>query len=196
MSAPSIQAQNQQYVAEMHEALKGIPLGKLEEIASLLERAYEHGKTVYVVGNGGSAATASHMACDFAKTTLGKRHHEIHKRLKAISLSDNMPLITAWGNDVAYEHVFEQQLRNLANEGDVLIAISASGNSPNIVLCLQTARAMGLRTVGFLGFKGGKSLELCDHAVVVESENYGVIEDLHSILNHMLTATLRSMICV
>ncbi len=120
-----------------------------------LRAAFETGSRVFIAGNGGSAATASHMACDLAKTTLGKSTTLPTKRIKAIALTDNMPLITAWGNDVSYDCVFAEQLRNLAEAGDLLVVISASGNSPNVIEALKAAKEIGMKTVGLLGFEGG-----------------------------------------
>jgi len=146
-----------------------------------------------VVGNGGSAATASHMTADFQKTVLGKEIG-ISRRIKAIALSDNVPVITAWGNDFGYDLIFSEQLRTLAEPGDLLIVITASGNSPNIVAALEAAKQLGVATIGLLGFQGGKSKALCDAPIVVESTNYGIIEDAHSIFMHMMTAAMRDTV--
>lgn len=182
------------YIDDLSNAMHGIPAEQIEAVRATLEDAFEHGRTVFIAGNGGSAATASHMACDFQKTTLAKEHARVSKRIRCIALSDNMPLITAWGNDVHYDEVFGQQLRNLANSGDVLLVITASGNSPNIINALQAASELGVKSIGFLGFEGGKALAMCDQAVVVRSGDYGVIEDGHSVLMHMVTAALRSTV--
>lgn len=187
-------SQNQQYLADLHVALEAIPMDHVDAMCAAIEAAYHDGRKIFIVGNGGSAATASHMACDFAKTTLGKSHKSISKRFKAIALSDNVPLITAWGNDVSYDAVFGEQLRNLADPGDLLIVITGSGNSPNVLHCLEVAREMGVKTVGLLGFEGGKALALCDVSVVVKSSNYGIVEDAHSVLNHMVTACLKNVV--
>ncbi len=181
----------ERYLTDLHSAMTKIPKGAIAAVSDSIVEAFEQGKQIFVAGNGGSAASASHMACDFAKTTLGKSHEKISKRMKAIALSDNVPLLTAWGNDVGYEVVFAEQLRNLANAGDLLIVITASGNSPNIIECLNASRELGLKSIGLLGFQGGKARELCDIAIVVESSDYGVIEDGHMILNHMFTEFLK-----
>lgn len=179
------------YRDAMIGALQQLDIEKVNAIASVLFSALKECKQIFVIGNGGSAATASHMMCDFAKTTLGKSHEQIKHRVRAIALSDNAPLITAWGNDVGYDVVFAEQLRNFANKGDVLISISASGNSPNVLKALEAAKELGLTNICLLGFSGGKALSLADHAIVIDSSNYGVIEDMHGILNHMLTTMLR-----
>jgi D-sedoheptulose 7-phosphate isomerase len=182
------------YINDLCAALHAIPTDKIDAVRQSLESAFNDGRTVFVAGNGGSAATASHMACDFQKTTLAKEHERIAKRIRCIALSDNMPLITAWGNDVSYNEVFGQQLRNLGNEGDTLLVITASGNSPNILNALEAAHQQGIKTIGFLGFQGGKALPLCDLAIVVQSSDFGVIEDAHSVLMHMVTAALRETV--
>lgn len=153
----------------------------------ILERS-KKGKTVYLIGNGGSAATASHLATDISHGILlgGK------PLIKAISLVDNVPLITALSNDKGYENVFTNQLKNLFQEGDILIAISASGNSPNIVNAVKLVNKMEGITIGFLGFDGGKLGELCDYVINVKTEKgqYGPVEDVHVFLNHMITSYL------
>ena len=190
----NLAAMSRNYFADLSAALSAIPEGDIVEAGKLIQSAYEGGRTLFVIGNGGSAATASHMLCDFGKTTLGKSHDAISRRIKVVALTDNVAVITAWGNDHSYDEVFSQQLRNLADRGDLLIAISASGNSPNIVSCLHAARELGVQTLGLLGFSGGKALPLCNHAVVVRSEDFGVIEDAHSVLNHLLTAYLKTVV--
>jgi D-sedoheptulose 7-phosphate isomerase len=182
------------YINDLCSALHAIPTADIDAVRQSLESAFNEGRTVFIAGNGGSAATASHMACDFQKTTLAKEHERIAKRIRCIALSDNMPLITAWGNDVSYNEVFGQQLRNLGNEGDTLLVITASGNSPNILNALEAARDRGIKTIGFLGFEGGKALALCDQAIVVRSSDFGIIEDAHSVLMHMVTAALREAV--
>ncbi|MBI1756187.1 MAG: SIS domain-containing protein [Fimbriimonas ginsengisoli] len=182
------------YADELAAALRALPFDTITLVGDLLADACRNGAQVFIIGNGGSAATASHMACDLAKTTLGKVADLPARRLRALALTDNVPLITAWANDVSYDSVFSEQLRGLARAGDVLIAISASGNSPNILRCLEAARELGVKTVGFLGFGGGAALALCDLAVVVDSRDYGIVEDAHSALNHMLTASLKAVV--
>jgi D-sedoheptulose 7-phosphate isomerase len=182
------------YINDLSSALHAIFTSDIDAVRRSLESAFNEGSTVFIAGTGGSAATASHMACDFQKTTLAKEHERIAKRIRCIALSDNMPLITAWGNDVSYNEVFGQQLRNLANAGDTLLVITASGNSPNIINALEAAVQLGVKTIGFLGFEGGKALALCDQAIVVRSTDFGVIEDAHSVLMHMVTAALRETV--
>lgn len=182
------------YLNELDASLRAIPIERLEAVRKALTACFEAGRTVYVAGNGGSAATASHLACDLQKTTLAKEHDRVAKRIRCIALTDNVPLMTAWGNDVGYDEIFGQQLRNLASPGDTLLVITASGNSSNILSALRAARELRLETIGFLGFDGGKALDECDLSVVVESRNYGVVEDAHSVLMHMLTGALKPIV--
>lgn len=182
------------YTAGFVAVVDGLDAGAIATAAEQVRLAFESGRRIFVAGNGGSAATASHMACDFAKTTLGKAQTLPTKRMKAIALTDNVPLITAWGNDVRYDVVFSEQLRNLAEAGDLLIVISASGNSPNILDVLKTAHELGLSTVGLYGFDGGKALAMTDHAVVVRSAHFGYIEDAHSVINHLITDYLKQSV--
>src|SRR5216684_1154739 len=140
------------YLSELEELLREISQAHLQAVLQLLERAYHDGHRVFVMGNGGSAATASHFALDLAKNTIMAGI----PRLKAISLTDHVPLITAWSNDTAYEHIFAEQLANLIEPGDVAIGISASGNSLNVIKALLLAKRSRAYTIGLLGAQGGK----------------------------------------
>ncbi len=170
------------YLDRLQTALATISPELVNEFASRLYRAYTDGKQVFVLGNGGSASTASHMAADLAKNTIGPNM----RRFRIMSLNDNAPLITALSNDLGYHRVFAEQLMNLIRPGDVLVAISGSGNSPNVLRALEYAREQCAQVVGLLGFNGGRAAPLCDTAIVVDSSDYGVIEDAHLILNHIL----------
>lgn len=182
------------YLTHLKDVLSAVDMDGLDQATGLLASAFENDRTVFVAGNGGSAATASHLACDFCKTTLGKKPKEVGRRLRSIAVNDNTPLLTAYGNDVAYEDAFAETLRTLAKKGDVLIVITASGNSPNIIRCLEAAKLIGMDTIGFLGFKGGKAKDMLDIHILAESENYGVIEDSHSVFMHMLTEHLKEVV--
>jgi len=159
----------------------------IEKIAQLLETAEKNGKTVFVMGNGGSAATASHIATDWSKTAerVGK------PLLRCISLNDNVPFMTAIGNDLGYEHVFSRQLENLLDAGDVVVIISGSGNSPNVVKAAELSRKKGATTVGMTGFTGGKLRQMADVCLHVNSDQYGVIEDLHMAAGSILAFYLK-----
>ena len=178
------------YLDTICTALRETAHESVEAIIGILTTAYENGNTIFIAGNGGSAGTASHLACDLSKTTLGADPRSKTRRFKVLSLSDNVPLMTAWANDEGYEHIFSEPLKNFSAEGDVLIVISASGNSPNIVNALKTARALKLRTFGLLGFGGGKAKELAESSLVVESRDYGCVEGVHSVLAHLITSRL------
>lgn len=153
-----------------------------------LELARQHQRTVFFIGNGGSAATASHFANDLVKAT------RVDGRLgfRAMSLTDNIQLLTALANDYGYETVFTGQMRDLFKKEDLLVAISASGNSPNVVAAVKLAKERGGRTVGLVGFDGGALRALCDVVVHVQSEKgeYGPVEDIHLILEHLITGYL------
>ncbi|MBK9715262.1 MAG: SIS domain-containing protein [Kouleothrix sp.] len=183
-----------EYRSGLQAVLDGLAVDDIHEAIAYFHEAYDQGRQVFIVGNGGSAATASHMACDLAKSVLGRAGEANARRFKAIALTDNMPLVTAWGNDASYEHVFAEQLRNLANPGDLLVVITASGNSPNVVAAAKVASQLDLRSIGLLGFDGGVVRGLLDHAIVVASDNYGYVEDAHMILNHLITDYFKQVI--
>lgn len=176
------------HLQKVQEAVVDLPRREIGEIARLLLAALDRGARVYIFGNGGSAATASHLACDLAKSTIVAGA----ARLGIISLADNVALMTAWANDTSYENIFAEQLKNLLRPQDLVIAISASGNSPNVLAGLRVASSVGATTVGLTGFDGGKLRHLVDVCVVAPGENHGQIEDLHLIVGHAITAALRA----
>ncbi len=145
---------------------------------------------IFILGNGGSAATASHMANDLNKGASVPGQ----PRFKAIALTDNVPLMTAWGNDTSYENIFVEQMMNFLELGDVVIAISASGNSPNVLRALRVARQYGAITIGFTGRDGGQLRRLVDHGVFIPSDHIGQQEDGHMILDHVITSALRQLV--
>lgn len=175
------------YLATLARMLATVPEEPLGRAIALLLEAQATGQRVYVMGNGGSAATASHFASDLMKTA----HVAGLAPLRVHALTDNTPLVTAWANDVAYERIFAEQVAALVEPGDVVIAISASGNSPNIVAGLAAAAARGARTIGLLGFDGGASRTLVDIAVHVPCHHYGLAEDTHLAIAHAMTAAIR-----
>ena len=181
------------YLDGLKVILDSLALNEVQELIHTLASAYEQGKRVFIVGNGGSAATASHMACDLGKTVLNGSAELPDRRFKVLALTDNVPLITAWGNDASYDCIFAEQLRNLAGEGDLLIVISASGNSPNIVEAVRAARQLGVYSFGLLGFDGGVVRALLDQSIVVHCEHYGYIEDVHMMIVHLVTAYFRGI---
>jgi len=176
------------YLAETRAALDDPQLvDGIRRLVPLLLKARAEGRTVFFFGNGGSAATSSHMSQDLGKLTI----LEGKKRFRSVSLTDPLPLILAWANDRAYAEVFAEQVKSQGRAGDLVIGISGSGNSPNVLRALEEARKMGLITVGFIGTGGGKMKPLCDVPIVVASGNMQHIEDLHHILLHLVTAYLR-----
>lgn len=178
------------YLTTLARTIDELPRGEIWEVISVLEGAWRRGARIFIVGNGGSAATASHIANDLNKLTIVPGQ----PRLKAIALTDNVPLITAWGNDSAYAQVFAEQLLNFLEPGDIVLAISCSGNSPNILRALEVAREHQAVTVGFTGDVGGKLVQLVDHCILVPSDHIGRQEDGHLILGHVIANTLRLLI--
>ena len=177
------------YFSGLEQMLRAISLAHLERVLRLLEEAYLNGRRIFIMGNGGSAATASHFALDLAKNTIVPGA----PRLKAISLTDHVPLITAWSNDTAYEHIFEEQLANLIEPGDVVIAISASGNSLNLINALRLAEVSRAFTIGLLGAKGGKIKDMVDAYMLALGQNIEQEEDAHMIVAHVITRHMREV---
>jgi D-sedoheptulose 7-phosphate isomerase len=169
-----------------------IPIDQVDQVSGILVTAYEQRRTVFVFGNGGSAALASHFACDLAKGTVNGSP----KRFRVMALTDNVPLMTAWANDSKYEDIFSEQLANFAMPGDVAFAISASGNSPNVLKALRVAKEAGLTTTGLTGFSGGRMLALCDACIVVPSNNMQVVEDLQLSVAHALFTCVRARVSI
>ncbi len=175
------------YLVEVQETLDLLPEEQIEEVVDVLLSANYVGSTVFTAGNGGSAATASHFACDLAKGTIVPDR----PRFRVVALTDNVPLMTAWSNDVAYEDMFAEQLRGLMGRGDVLVAFSGSGNSENVLRAVALARQMGGITIGFSGFEGGKLSGMVDVPVVVPNHCMEQIEDVHMVLSHLVCTVLR-----
>ncbi len=176
------------YKKNLFSTVEALDHGEIEEFMQLLIGAYKNNKFVFVIGNGGSAANASHFAQDLAKGT--RQNPDQTKRLKALSLTDNLPFVTAQGNDEGYESVFEQQLRTFASPGDLLVSISGSGNSPNIIRAVEWANKNGLVTIGITGFDGGKLKKLSHYSVNVALNNMCTSESVHSIIFHYIVLEL------
>lgn len=168
--------------------LHRVDLDAVERIVQRLRLARDHGATIYICGNGGSAATASHWVNDLGKATKTSGRLPV----RAMSLSDNISWLTALANDEGYDQVFAGQLENFAQTGDVLIAISASGNSPNLVKAVELARSRGVVTIGLLGFDGGVLKNKVDDYVWLPTEKgaYGLVESMHTLVCHLLTDCL------
>ena len=180
------------YFENYSRVVAELPYAKIEQVADELHRAYEQERRGFLFGNGGSAALASHFACDLGKGTTVPGNH--HKRFRVLSLTDNVPLITAWANDTSYEQVFAEQLRNFVQPGDVAFGISGSGSSPNVLLALQVARESGAFNIGLTGFKGGKMPGLCDLCIIIPSDNMQIIEDFQLSITHALFTMVRHRI--
>ena len=178
------------YFRKYTAGLNKLDLNKIEEVVKILFRAWQHDNKVFIIGNGGSASTASHMACDLGKGTLENHYDRNLRRLNVISLTDNVAHITAIGNDLGYENIFAQQLQNLAKHGDILISITGSGNSPNIIKAVKCGNDLGMITIGLLGFNGGLLKDLVDHHIIFEENHYGRVEDFHLMVDHIITERL------
>jgi D-sedoheptulose 7-phosphate isomerase len=182
------------YLTELQRVLRELPAEDLSTFLRALEDAYLRDCQVFIIGNGGSAATASHMACDLGKNTCRPNGVRTRRPFRVTSLVDNVPLLSALANDCGYEHVFSEQLAGLIRAGDLLIAISASGNSPNVLEAIRFAKAKGAFSTALLGFEGGQAAGLVDAAIVVRSTDYGVIEDAHLAVNHLAAEWLKHVI--
>jgi D-sedoheptulose 7-phosphate isomerase len=182
-----LQTMLRDYWNEVADVAAAIDIASLERVAVMLLTCQARGHVIFVVGNGGSAATASHFACDLSKGTRRDGPPTFH----VVSLTDNVPLLTAWANDSGYERVFSEQLTALARPGDLLVAISASGNSPNVVAAVAAARSCGMGVVGFTGSSGGRLPHLVDVVVNVPSDRIEVVEDAHLVIAHSLCVTVR-----
>src|SRR5437588_7583137 len=170
------------YLDSVSRLIAELPAEPMVRIVDRLMEAYDSGRRLLLLGNGGSAATASHLVADFQKCIyLGGG-----KTFQALAITDSVPLITAWANDTSYENVFAEQVRTWARPGDLVIAISGSGNSPNVLRAVEVARACGAYTIGLAGFEGGKLKPLVDECVVVPSDNMQQIEDVHMVIGHIL----------
>lgn len=179
----------EEYYAAHQSVLHNLPYEEMDRAIREIWSAYERGANIFTFGNGGSAALASHFACDLGKGTVVS--NEGQKRFRVISLADNIPLMTAWANDHGYEHVFAQQLENLALPGDLAFAISGSGNSSNVLRALTVARDHGARTIGLAGFDGGKMKRLCDVCVILPSDHMQIVEDFQLSVTHAMFSVIR-----
>jgi D-sedoheptulose 7-phosphate isomerase len=173
-----------EYFQSYQQTVARLPYHAIDQTALLLVRACEEGRSIFLFGNGGSASLASHFACDLSKGTVGRTNG--NRRFRALALTDNLPLLTAWANDSSYENIFAEQLRNFVRREDIVFAISGSGNSPNVLHALEVAKEAGAFNIGLGGFQGGKMKQLCDLCIVIPSNNMQVIEDLHLSTTHAI----------
>jgi D-sedoheptulose 7-phosphate isomerase len=174
------------YYQRFADALLTFDKAPLTEVLAVLDRVIAAGGVVWTAGNGGSAAIANHTVCDMSKGT----HVEGHAPLRSISLTSNIPILTALGNDISYDDIFAEQLKYYLTDRDALLVVSSSGNSPNVVRACEYANARGVPTIAFVGFKGGRLKEIATHVIHVPAENYGIVEDTHMSLIHCLTQYL------
>jgi D-sedoheptulose 7-phosphate isomerase len=175
------------YLSGIQTTLSNLPTDAIEEVVHLLREARIQKKRVFLFGNGGSAATASHLACDLAKGTSINGN----PRLRTMALTDNMPLISAWANDSSYDNIFAQQLEDHVEPGDIVIGISGSGKSPNVLNAMRVARTAGAITVALTGFDGGDLKSLADICIIVPDNSIDQVEDVHLMLGHVITSCLR-----
>jgi D-sedoheptulose 7-phosphate isomerase len=187
---PRVEEFADDYFGKLKAIMDAIPREKIEQVVSILMEAYIEDKHIFIMGNGGSASNASHFACDLSKVPVAGQGH----RLRAMSLTENLPLLTAWSNDTHYYFGFVEQLKNLMNSDDVVIGISGSGNSQNVLNGIAYANSVGGVTIGLIGFSGGKLKDIAQESLIVPSDNMQRVEDIHLILTHMISSYLRQRI--
>jgi D-sedoheptulose 7-phosphate isomerase len=171
-----------EYLDELTRVIDALDPGEIDAVAHVFREAYDHQRTIFVLGNGGSAATASHYACDLNKGACFKAE----KKFRVHALTDNLATILAVGNDLDYESIFVEQLKNFCRPGDVVVGISGSGNSPNVLRAIEYANRLGCTTVGLCGYDGGKLKPLVRLAVHVRADDMQIVEDIHLIVGHVL----------
>src|SRR5689334_25510 len=185
-----------QFLDRVAAELGRIDPAQIQKLADLIHERYLAGRFVFIIGNGGSGSNASHLCEDLGKGTIKRElfNDERVKRLKVLSLTDNTPYILAWGNDEGFDRVFLEQLKNLSSPGDLLIAISGSGNSPNIIRAVEWANKKGLTTFGCTGFSGGKLRGLAHHGLHVPLDDMGIVESIHLTAFHWVVDDLHRRI--
>lgn len=182
----------QEFVADYYrrfsDALLTFDKGPMSGVLSVIERVLRSDGILWVAGNGGSAAIANHTCCDMTKGT----HTEGCQILRCQSLAANVPILTAIGNDIGYEQTFSKQVEYYVRENDALLLVSSSGNSPNVVNACQLANDLGIETIAFVGFRGGKLKEMAKHCVWIPVDNYGIVEDAHQSLIHVISQYMKA----
>ena len=178
------------YFQEMQAVLAELSRESILTTVACLYQAWEQRRQIFLLGNGGSASTASHMANDLSKATIVTGM----PRMKVIALTDNVAVMTAWANDTSYDQIFREQLENLLEPGDTVLAISASGNSPNVLRAMEFARDHGAVTIGWTGLSGGRLGEIAEHCVRVPTDDVGMIESVHVVIDHLVTRKLHRRI--
>lgn len=170
------------YIAAQHQALDSVPIAEIERLAQSIRAAWLKDAQIFAIGNGGSAANASHFATDLGKGASDR----LPRRVRVLSLTDNVAWLTALGNDYSFDDAFVRQLENYARSGDLLIAASVSGNSPNLVRAFEWANGHGLQTAAIVGAKRGRLAEIAGQAIVVNDTHYGRVEDVQMHILHMV----------
>lgn len=187
MDAPALRDSIGTYLAQVRAVLDAAPEAEIAHVIELLLAANRHQRTLFVMGNGGSAATASHFACDLGKGAIVYGS----PRFRVIALTDNVPLMTAWANDTDYSNIFVEQLLGLVAPGDVVLGISGSGNSPNVLRAIEAAREVGAVTVGMTGFDGGALRRMVDLSLHIPCSCMEQVEDVHMVLCHLIATRVR-----
>lgn len=175
-----------EYIDKLKKVLENLEISEISDVIGALLDAYESEKMIYIFGNGGSAATASHFVCDFNK---GISAH-LKKKFKLVCLCDNIPTVTAIANDCGYENVFSMQLEEKLSEGDVIIAISGSGNSKNVIKAVEYAKERKCKIISMTGYDGGRLLQLSDHHIHISINNMQIVEDVHMVMCHLISSIL------
>lgn len=181
-----------EFFKKVSEVMLQLDMSQVHALADAIFECYQNDGTVFVIGNGGSGSNASHLCEDLGKGTLRREDfdNDAKKRLRILSLTDNTPYILAWGNDEGFDRVFSEQLKNLARPGDLLVAISGSGNSPNILRAVEWAHKKGLKTIGCTGFTGGKLRTLAHGSLHVPLDDMGIVESIHLTAFHWIVDDL------
>ena len=189
----NVKSFSENYVEYLITLLNELDHEKVEECVKELEEARQKGNTIFIIGNGGSASTASHIGNDFGLAVLKTSKNPNNKSYRAMPLTDNVSVISAIGNDSSYNDIFLDQLKVHYSKGDILLSISASGNSPNLLSASNWVNQQGGKTIGWLGFDGGKLKEIVDIPIVVKSPKgeYAPVEDVHLIINHIIVTWMQ-----
>lgn len=178
------------YIIDVQKTLDLLPLDAIRDVIDVIHQGRVNKRRMFVMGNGGSASTASHIVCDLAKNTRSP----LAPHIRIMDLNDSTAIFTAYGNDDGYENVFALQLANFVEADDIVLAISTSGNSENVIRAVKLARANGAFTIGMTGFDGGQLISLVDKNIHVPSDNIEQVEDIHLMLGHIITTNLRNRI--
>lgn len=180
------------YLGELKEVLDSLDHNRIGGLIEKIIEVREKEKNIFIIGNGGSAANSSHWACDLTKGTLKRFYDTKHKRVRVTSLTDNVASITALANDLTYDEIFSQQLRNLVKPGDLLIVLTGSGRSRNVINAVDVAKRMGAYVFSLIGFDGGEVILMSDNYLLIPSRNYGIIEDIQLSIGHIVTEGLKN----